>query len=434
MNWQFVVQIGNKDEFSPPKEKGCEQIIVRLHQDSGTNVIQENITKIVNRFNLVHSGIARDLLNIAIAIYSADKMIKREEAYDGWTRYITLYIPVSNKQIWEKQRELVLEAIRFLSGDYWELEFRDSKVKEEYKPLQAELLKEKEPKRIVLLSGGLDSFIGAIDILEATNGEVVFLSHYGAGNIKSVQDQVVKYLKGQYRNQVISIQPYVQPPNSQELSQRSRSILFLGLGIFVAQGLGRKSKLHVCENGFISLNVPISPKRIGSNSTRTTHPFFISTIRKLVRNLGIDVEIETPYNFKTKGEMLIKVENKEVLGKGLHFTRSCSKSDLRWKKYDTKGHCGVCMPCIIRRAALRKARMPEGDYLYDVTSDTLQLSKSYGETLRALKIYLERYKEKDITSIFEILSTGPIPEGSGSIDEFESVFQRGLIELIGLLG
>jgi len=433
MNWQFVVQIGNDDNFSPPKEKGREQIIVQLYKNLGEYSIQENIADIVKRFHLSQSKIARDFLNIAIAIYSADKMIKREEAYDGWTRYITLYVPVSNKQLWEKQRELVLEAVRFLSGDYWDIEFRDIEDTSKTEFRQAEMLKAEQPKQIVLLSGGLDSFIGAIDLLETSNSEVVFMSHYGAGNVKSVQDRVIEYLGQLYKDRVISIQPYIQPSNSQELSQRSRSILFLGLGIFIAQGLGKKSKLHVCENGFISLNVPISTNRIGSNSTRTTHPFFISTIRELVSNLGIDVEIETQYSFKTKGEMLLEVKNKDVLEKGVHLTRSCSKSELRYKKFDTKGHCGVCMPCIVRRASLRKAGMPEGEYLFNITSNSLRLSKTYGETLRALKIYIESIKEKKGTLLFEILSNGPLPENSGSVDEFESVFQRGLTELIDLL-
>lgn len=434
MNWQFVVQIGNDDYFSPPKEQGREQIIVQLQKNLGEYSIQENIADIVKRFHLSQSEIVRDLLNIAIAIYSADKMIKREEAYDGWTRYITLYIPVSNKNLWEHQKELLLEAVRFLSGDYWEIEFRGIVPMNEKEKIQPELLREEGSKQVVLLSGGLDSFIGAIDTLEETENEVVFLSHYGAGIIKSVQDQVINYLKDQYKERVISIQPYIQPPKPQEPSQRSRSILFLGLGIFVAHSLGRKSKLHVCENGFISLNVPISSKRIGSNSTRTTHPFFIDTVRKLLENLGIDVEIITAYRYKTKGEMLRETQNSKMLLDGLKLTRSCSKSNLRWSRYDPKGHCGICMPCIIRRSALRAAGMPEGDYLYDITSDISNLSTSQTDTIRALRIFLERYKEKEGTLIFDILSNGPLPESAGIIDEFESVFRRGLKEINDLLG
>lgn len=433
MNWQFILQVGKDDKFSPPKEKDRKQIFVQLYDGSST--IHQNIGYIVDRFHLSPSEISQDFLNIAISIYSADRMIKREEAYDGWTRYITLYIPVSNTTIWEKQRDILLEAVRFLSGDYWEFEFRELNFKKESITRQPELPKEEIPKDFVLLSGGIDSFIGAIDILETTSDEVIFLSHYGSGGVlKSIQDEVIDHLKDQYHGRVVSIQPFVQPANSKELSQRSRSILFVGLGIFVSQGLVPKPRLYVCENGFISLNVPISPKRIGSNSTRTTHPYFIELIRKLIEELSLGVELVTPYSFKTKGEMLMEVKNRQVLEDGIDLTRSCSKSDLRWFKYDPKGHCGVCMPCIIRRASLRKAGMPEGDYLYDIDSYALNLSKSRGETLRALRIFLERYKKKEGTLIFDLLSNGPIPESSGAIDDFESVFRRGLDELITLLG
>lgn len=434
MNWQFVVQIGNDDSFLPPKQKGREQIVVQFQKGLGTHFIQDNIADIVKRFHLSPSEISKDLLNIAIAIYCADKMIKREEAYDGWTRYITIYIPVRNKSVWEHQKELLLEAVRFLSGDYWEFEFRDLEQMNETDEFQEELLKEEQTKQIVLLSGGLDSFIGAIDILEATDNEVIFLSHYGAGIIKPIQDQVIDYLKNQYKERVVSIQPYIQPPKPREPSQRSRSILFLSLGVFVAHSLGRASKLHVCENGFISLNVPISPNRIGSNSTRTTHPFFIDTFQRLLINLGIDVEIMTDYKYKTKGEMLKQSRNKRVLLGGLELTRSCSKSNLRWFGYDPKGHCGICMPCIVRRSALHAASMPEGEYLYDITSGLSNLSTPQIDTLRALRIFLERHKGKSGTLIFDILSNGPIPVSSGELDQFESVFRRGLDEISILLG
>lgn len=432
MNWQFVVQIGNDDHFLPPKEKGRERIVVQLNKDLGTNIIHENIADIVSSFHLSPSEIVRDLLNIAIAIHCADKMIERKKAYDGWTRYITIYIPVRNRTVWERQKELLLEAIRFLSGDYWKIEFRDIEPMNSTETLQEPLIEE-HSKQVVLLSGGLDSFIGAIDILEAANSDVIFLSIYGAGIIKSVQDQVINYLKDNYGERVISIQPYVQSPKPQEPSQRSRSILFLSLGIFVAHSLGRTSELHVCENGFISLNVPISPNRIGSNSTRTTHPFFIDAFQKLLVNLGIDVEIITTYKYKTKGEMLKESRNRNILVDGIELTRSCSKSNLRWLKYDPKGHCGICMPCIVRRSALHDAGMPEGEYLYDIASDLSSLSISQRDTLRALRIFLERHKGKPKTLIFDILSNGPIPESSGEINKFESVFRRGLNEIDNLM-
>jgi 7-cyano-7-deazaguanine synthase in queuosine biosynthesis len=325
--------------------------------------------------------------------------------------------------------------VRFLTGDYWEIVFREMKAEKKMKSHQPELIKKDNISQVALLSGGLDSFVGAIDALEQSGEKLILLSHYGQGGvIKPIQDQVLSLLKNHYSNRIISIQSFVQPPKAIEPSQRSRSILFLGLGVFICDGLGQKSQLLISENGFVSLNVPISANRIGSFSTRTTHPFFIHSIQKLISHLGLNVELVLPYKYKTKGEILDEVMDRQVLLDGVNLTRSCSKSNLRFYSYDPKGHCGVCMPCIIRMAALKRAGMSEGEYLFDISSSTKNLSKSEGETLRALKIFLERNKKRSGSKIFDLLSNGPIPDKSGSIGEYEAVFNRGLIELMDLLG
>jgi hypothetical protein len=63
---------------------------------------------------------------------------------------------------------------------------------------------------------------------------------------------------------------------------------------------------------------------MGSLSTRTTHSHFISLYRTFLAELGIDVPIETPYRFKTKGEMLIEAKNETVLRTGARATMSCA--------------------------------------------------------------------------------------------------------------
>ena len=63
-------------------------------------------------------------------------------------------------------------------------------------------------------------------------------------------------------------------------------------------------ELLIPENGFISLNIPLTPLRVGTFSTRTTHPLFISQMQDILDALGINVRLSNPYQFKTKGEML----------------------------------------------------------------------------------------------------------------------------------
>ena len=43
----------------------------------------------------------------------------------------------------------------------------------------------------------------------------------------------------------------------------------------------KKIDILVPENGVISINVPLTVRRVGTLSTRTTHPYFIQEIQKL---------------------------------------------------------------------------------------------------------------------------------------------------------
>jgi hypothetical protein len=84
-----------------------------------------------------------------------------------------------------------------------------------------------------------------------------------------------------------------------EDSTRGRSFLFFALGVFAGTGLSRRFVLRVPENGLIALNVPLDPLRLGSNSTRTTHPYYMARWNDLLGELGINGELRNPYWDKT---------------------------------------------------------------------------------------------------------------------------------------
>ena len=68
-----------------------------------------------------------------------------------------------------------------------------------------------------------------------------------------------------------------------EDTSRRRSFLFFAAGIFASTGLDRPFTLRVPENGPIALNVPLDLLRLGSLSTRTTHPFYMARWNDLLR-------------------------------------------------------------------------------------------------------------------------------------------------------
>ncbi|MCZ7581789.1 MAG: hypothetical protein M5U21_13400 [Fimbriimonadaceae bacterium] len=56
------------------------------------------------------------------------------------------------------------------------------------------------------------------------------------------------------------------------------------------------------------MNVPLTSLRIGSLSTRTTHPYFLRQIQSIWDAVGLNVEIQNPYQFRTKGELLADLQ------------------------------------------------------------------------------------------------------------------------------
>ena len=88
-----------------------------------------------------------------------------------------------------------------------------------------------------------------------------------------------------------------------EPSLRSRSIVFIGLGIYAASEVGAEIPLLAPENGTIALNLPLTPSRSGSCSTRTMHPFYLDTLRSVLNDLGLKNSLTNPLGLKTgKGE------------------------------------------------------------------------------------------------------------------------------------
>src|SRR6185369_8436021 len=89
-----------------------------------------------------------------------------------------------------------------------------------------------------------------------------------------------------------------------EKTERGRSFLFFAMAALCASSSKSATRLIVPENGLISLNIPLTPLRVGAASTRTTHPYYMNCYQRLFKNLNLSIALENPYQFKTKGEMV----------------------------------------------------------------------------------------------------------------------------------
>jgi hypothetical protein len=297
----------------------------------------------IRRRGLQPAPKAWDFLSLALSVVAADGGISRTKCVDAWTRSIDLRIAVNDPGFWTAQTALLQTMLRFLTTDVWTLEFTEGGVL----PAPPKVLARPEEKCVALLSGGLDSLVGALDLTAAGKKPLV-VSQVAKGNKKDQKYFAAKIGGGLTH---LLLNHNAKFPGAKELSQRSRSIIFYAYGILAATALAEYQKggtvtLYACENGLISINPPLTPARLGSLSTRTTHPVFIAMLQQLLDAAGLRVRIDNPYQFKTKGEMLAECADHDFLRKFAHTSTSCG----RFGTFGLK-HCGRCVPCMIRRAA-----------------------------------------------------------------------------------
>lgn len=271
-----------------------------------------------------------------------------------------------------------------------------------------------------LLSGGLDSLIGAIDLVRASRRPILVSHAYPKEG--KLQQGFAARLGGQLTHFYANAHATFAGAN--EISMRCRSLLFIAMGTVAASTLiqpGSAVDLVIPENGLISLNPPLTPRRIGSLSTRTTHPYFLKLVAESLREAGIDVRIVNPYVFHTKGEMIRQCLDPNLLHSLMRGSVSCGK----WKRKNQP--CGRCFPCLIRRAAFYAAgQRDDSGYVFE----DLRAAASYDDVV-AVRTAVERYRTSSMEQVLRSIS--PLPESPIDRAALVDVATRGITELDGFL-
>jgi hypothetical protein len=100
-----------------------------------------------------------DLVRLAVLVYAADRSVPRRASGSNWSRReIHLTVPVTDSAAWEAIGTHWEGLLAFLSGDAWSLTFRNARLPAEDVATYAY----PGAERLVLLSGGADSAIGAL--------------------------------------------------------------------------------------------------------------------------------------------------------------------------------------------------------------------------------------------------------------------------------
>lgn len=363
-----------------------------------------------------------DLVHVAAGAYMADRSTRRGIRF---RRDLALKVTVLAPAMWsEDLLHAVAQLLGWMTGDVWDISV--TPAPDTY--LADTISTSRTSGPVSLLSGGLDSFLGAIHLLQSGQ-RPLFLGHKAtATSVRHAQTGAIGWLQQSFT----PLPPYSRFALSQaaprvEPSSRSRSLMFLSLGIAATVSSGSTS-LVVPENGYTGINLPLRPNRGGALSTRSTHPETFHRVAHILDALDIGVTISNPFEWMTKGEVLALVADaspphgwKEAAA----LTLSCSKLNGNWFGSSPNYNCGLCVPCMVRRATFLKAGITdETTYVLEcVTGQQLE------DLIDARRGDIEAVKYAIAAGVgSDAIDAGTWPPGY-DLDRAEALVQRGLDEL-----
>lgn len=369
-----------------------------------------------------------DFVRLAALVYLVDRTTPRSER--RFERELELTVPVADPDSWAAHADALAGLLHLLSSDRWTLTFTPA-----CPPRRRTVAAAHEHDLVLLFSGGADSLSGGL-VAHGQGRHPLLASHWDFTITGGVQNRLVDQLEtlwgerpdvakvrlGRKTHQIGSGDKF-----RQEGSSRSRSLLFLALGLAIASV--NDAELWMAENGFASLNVPLTGERRAALSTRTTHPGFLHDLAELLRKLGLHVALSNPFEQLTKGEVYRSVA--DVLGDNdagrlLSASHSCAKPD-RGAGFSADTHCGTCFGCLVRRGAFAASGLTDTTVyieqeLRGQPGRDFRLGRGWRTTYESARARVARG-----VSIADILTLG-LPDHY-DLDEALRVAQAGIAEL-----
>ncbi len=351
-----------------PREGSASRLTLNLHGTSANVHLQ--IADISKRLLANIPDVLVDLLEVASYVYAADSAIPRGGRIDAqmgarWRRIFRFVIPVRQPDLWSSDpvSSALVETLSFLSDDEYELEFRlldNPPAMAEYFQFPDKDVTSFSPDEVILFSGGLDSFAGAVEELVVHGKKVALVSHRSASKIAGAQKRLVDQLGSRLgADRLLHVPVWVNLDGSlgQEPTHRTRSFLFAALGAVTAR-LFNFDRIKFFENGIVSLNLPQLTQVVGGRATRTTHPQVLAGFRRVLTEvLGRSFDAVNPFLWLTKAEVVQRIAANGYSDL-IRDTRSCT----RVREMTTlHPHCGQCSQCIDRRFTVLAAGQDHED-------------------------------------------------------------------------
>lgn len=346
-----------------------------------------------------------DVVDVALAVYSADRLCRRPSGSRGqensWRRQIMVSVPVRDPAPWRSSYGDELAAVLFqLTDDAWSFEFTPHRTVGRRSETQQHLFTERPAvSRAALFSGGLDSFAGlATVLLDAPDEHFVLFAGRSTRRLAVPQRALLQAIElaapGRlntvavslgFRNRTRGAFDYDEP------TQRSRAFLFQALGAVTARAAGL-CELMMFENGIGAINLPYTAAQIGSQATRGAHPASLYAIGTWLSHvLGAQMHVCLPFAYRTKAELCARLAA-SPLALAANATVSCDGFPQR---VAGRPQCGVCPSCVLRRQSMWAGGLATSDrqapYRYDLFHDAQLVASERGLALRMMDAQVGRF-------------------------------------------
>ncbi len=359
-----------------PDGRGDEQL--RFEIDGKPKSVSLRIGHIRKSLVVGLPDVALDLIEIAAFVYAIDSSVSRGGLMDQqmgakWHRSFHVSLPVRNAALWSgpKLKANLEETLMFLSGDRFTFDFIETETKAVAPERYFDFGKESawQPDTVLMFSGGLDSYAGALEEIIERKQKVALISHFSSTKIAPIQRDLQKHMAQKLGPQMLMHFPMrvqLKRGTNAEGTHRARSFLFAALGMATAIAFGQK-RVSFYENGVVSLNIPPVGNVLGTRATRTTHPQTLQRFEVLFSMIfDQDLRVDNPFFWRTKTDVVQTIARLGMADQ-IAFTRSCADVHNQTKQY---AHCGRCSQCVDRRFAMLAAGLaghdPEEAYRLDL--------------------------------------------------------------------
>ncbi len=360
----------------------------------------------------------RDFRDIAVLAYILDSLALRNHSADYWSREFDCLMPVRTPQSWQENGQQLSNMLANLAGDQYRFDWLPAVSMPGHPKHRTRIPRGFDA--VCLFSGGIDSLLGAYELLHQGK-QLLLVGHQSEQATASAQKENFRHLIHLFPKRANLIQFRISVsrskrtlfgiPEPSEDTHRVRSFLFLALAVSIADMAGVR-EIYMPENGLIALNPPLDMSRLGTCSTRTAHPRFLVQFLGLADGLGVfSGTLKNPFLYKSKTDMVRSLDPR--LYPALLRSVSCTRPS-RYQDRHVR-HCGYCVPCIYRRAALAACGLDNtSHYAFDVFNELGALTTTTSPDFISLVQFARRFRSlSPLHKQAAILSQGYFPPSAG---------------------